>query len=276
MPAETGADQIRDLAADPTSAHAKVVAVDSHYAQPSFLRAFVGLAPQVVTLARLASNRVLSGPPPPPTGKPGRPGVHGAKLALRAPGPPERQETVRLVGQRVPSGCRLSAWSNQHFKALPALVGLVLRVEFLQADGTRRYKRPLWLFWSGPSDVGLADLAQMDLLRFVIEHFFRFLKQRLGLLAPHHHANAITSFQPGIGRSKPLLECSESPRPGLYHHRQPRGCRLRALNSSQYTAEARRQSSRPHRYRIQVSGGVTMRAKQGGVWPQGKTKSALL
>ena len=180
-PSAIGADQVRGLAADPTSTRAKVVAVDSHYAQPTFLRAFVGLAPQVVALARLASNRVVFGPPPPPTGKPGRPRVHGAKLALRAPGPPERQETVRLRGQEV----RLSAWSQQHFKALPALVGLVLRVEFLKADGTRRDKRPLWLFWSGPSDVGLADLAQMDLLRFVIEHFFRFLKQRLGLLAAH-------------------------------------------------------------------------------------------
>jgi hypothetical protein len=185
-PAAIGAEQVRNLAADPTPTRAKVVAVDSHYAQPSFLRAFVSLAPQVVAVARLASNRVVFGPPPPPTGQPGRPRVHGAKLALRAPGPPERQETVRLLGKPV----RVSAWPQQHFKALPALVGLVLRVEFLKADGTRRYQRPLWLFWSGPSDVGLADLAQMDLLRFVIEHGVpahgsRFLKQRLGLLAAH-------------------------------------------------------------------------------------------
>jgi hypothetical protein len=96
-------------------------------------------------------------------------------------GNPERQETVRLLGQEV----RLSAWYNQHFKKLPALVGLVLRVEFLKADGTPRYKRPLWLFWSGPQEIVLANLVTIYLLRFTIEHFFRFIKQRLGLLAAH-------------------------------------------------------------------------------------------
>jgi len=135
----------------------------------------------VVALARLACNRVLYGPPPPPTGKRGRPRVHGAKLALGAPGNPERQEMARVLGQEV----RLSAWYNQHLKKLPSLVGLVLRVEFLKADGTVRYKRPLWLFWSGPQEIGLADVATMYLLRFTIEHFFRFAKQRLGLLAAH-------------------------------------------------------------------------------------------
>ena len=79
----------------------------------------------------------------------------------------------------------MSAWSNQHLKKLPTLIGLVVRVEFLKADGTRRYRRPLWVFWSGPQEMALADLVTMYLLRFTIEHFFRFAKQRLGLLAAH-------------------------------------------------------------------------------------------
>ena len=44
-----------------------------------------------------------------------------------------------------------------------------------------RYKRPLVLFWTGPQDVLLADVCRMYLWRFVIEHFFRFVKQHLGL-----------------------------------------------------------------------------------------------
>lgn len=180
-PGEVGAKQVRRLAADPTPTAAKVVTADSHYACPHFLGAFVGLAPRVVVLVRLASNRVLFGPPPPPTGKRGRPRLHGTKLALRAPGNPERKETVRRSGQEF----RLSGWSNQHLKPLPTLVGLVLRVEFIKADGTPRYKRPLWLFWSGRQDVALADLVTMYLLRFQVEHFFRFAKQRLGLLVAH-------------------------------------------------------------------------------------------
>jgi hypothetical protein len=180
-PGSVGADQIQRLGADPTPTLPEGVVVDSRCPVPPFLRAFVGRAPGLVLLARLATNRVLYGPAPPPSGKRGRPRVHGAKLALRAPGPPYRQETVRLLGQEV----RLSAWAHQHLRAVPALAGLVLRVEFLKADGTPRYKRPLWLFWSGPAEVALADLVTMYLLRFTIEHFFRFLKQRLGLLAAH-------------------------------------------------------------------------------------------
>lgn len=180
-PAEIGAQQVQRLVADPKPDLPKALVVDSHYACPPFLRAFVGLAPRMAVLGRLACNRVVYGQPPPPTGKPGRPRVHGKKLPLRNPGDPERQETVRLLGQ----GVRLSVWYNQHFKKLPALVGLVLRVEFLKPDGSLRYKRPLWLFWSGPQEIVLANLVTMYLLRYTIEHCFRFTKQQLGLLAAH-------------------------------------------------------------------------------------------
>ncbi len=180
-PADVAAAQIQRLGADPTPHLPKVVVGDSHVPVPPVLRAFVGRAPRLVLLARLAANRVLYGPPPPPTGQPGRPRTHGAKLSLRSPGPPERQETVRLLGQDV----RISAWVSYHVRAVPSLVGMIVRAEFLKADGSPRYKRPLWLFWSGPAEVALADLVTMYLLRFAIEHFFRFLKQRLGLLAAH-------------------------------------------------------------------------------------------
>ena len=179
-PGEIGAAQIQRLAADPAP-QPKVVTVDRHFPVPPVLRAFVGWAPRVVLLARLASNRVRYGAPPLPTGKPGRPRKHGAKLSLHQPGPPDRQETVRRVGQEV----RISAWVTYHFRAVPTLVGLVVRAEFLRADGTPRYKRPLGLFWSGPVTISLGDSVTMYLLRYVIEHFFRFLKQRRGLLDAH-------------------------------------------------------------------------------------------
>ena len=176
---EVGAEQVQALAQQ-DSAVSKVMVGDSHYARRTFLQVFLGLS-QVYALVRLACNRVLYGPPSPKSGQRGRPKVHGAKFRLKDPGPPERHCEVKLFGHTV----RLSAWPNLHFKDLPQLVGLVLRVEFLKADGTPRYKRPLWLFWSGPQDIALTDLALMYLLRFGIEHFFRFLKQRLGLLAAH-------------------------------------------------------------------------------------------
>lgn len=54
-------------------------------------------------------------------------------------------------------------------------------IEFLKEDGTPRYQRPIWLFWTGPEDVALQDLCRMYLWRFAIEHLFRFLKQHMGL-----------------------------------------------------------------------------------------------
>jgi hypothetical protein len=179
-PAEVGADQVKVPAQEATPGAPKVVVADSHYAKRTFLGVFVGLA-HVFALVRLACNRVLYGPPPPKTGKRGAPKKHGAKFRLKAPPPPERQTEVTLLGHIV----RLSGWANLHFKELPQLVGPVVRVEFLKADGTPRYQRPLWLFWSGPQDIALTDVALMYLLRFGIEHFFRFLKQHLGLLAAH-------------------------------------------------------------------------------------------
>ncbi len=61
------------------------------------------------------------------------------------------------------------------------LIGTLIQIEFLKADGTPRYKRPMWLFWTGPQNVALSDLCRMYLWRFAIEHLFRFLKQHMGL-----------------------------------------------------------------------------------------------
>lgn len=70
---------------------------------------------------------------------------------------------------------------------------MVLRVEFLKADDTPRYKTPLYLFWTGPLTVPLAELCRMYLWRFAIEHAFCFLKQRLGLNASRSADPAVVS-----------------------------------------------------------------------------------
>ena len=185
-PAASAARQVtRFVATVALATVLSAIVADSGYAKVAFLSAFVGLT-NVCVLVRLASNRVLSGAPAPEerhptTGKRmkrGRPPVHGPKFALKNPPLPEQQIQVTLGG----TTAKLSAWTHLHFKGLPQLEGLVVRVEFLKADGTPKYRRPLWLFWSGPSTVALEVIAQMYLARYGIEHFFRFAKQRLGLL----------------------------------------------------------------------------------------------
>lgn len=174
---EVGAQQVRQLATQATAKNPKVVVADSNYTAPTFLSIFAGLS-NVFGLIRVASNRVLFGLPP--EGSHGN-RKHGAKFSMHAPTAPPSLVTVEILGHSV----RISAWPDLHFEKVAQVSGLLLRVEFLNPDGTPRYKRPWWLFWTGPKHVPLDAVVRMYLLRYTIEHFFRFLKQRLGLLAAH-------------------------------------------------------------------------------------------
>jgi len=176
---EVGSDQVETLATQDSS-RPKVVVADSLYCNAAFLSVFMFLQ-SVYALVRIRSNRVLyEEPPERKPGQRGRPRKHGDKFKLSAPRrEADRIEHCTLLGQQV----RLMAWQDLHFYKLPFLVGMVLSVQFLKADGTPRFKRPLYLFWTGPTSVALADLARIYLWRFAIEHMFRFLKQHMGLTA---------------------------------------------------------------------------------------------
>lgn len=162
------------------SDHPKVVVGDSLYCNAIFLAVFL-LVQQVYALVRMRGNRVLyENPPPKKPHQKGRPRKHGPQFKLRDPQrAPEQDFCFRLGRQLV----HAQVWTGLHFYRLAALVGSVIRIEFLRSDGTPRYRRPLWLFWSGPTTVSAVDLCRMYLWRFAIEHAFRFLKQHLGLNA---------------------------------------------------------------------------------------------
>jgi len=171
-----GAEQVRELAAN--TLRPKVVVADSLYCNAIFLSIFLGMQ-KLFALVRMRSNSNLyEEPPEREPGQKGRTRIHGRKFKPSAPWrEPDRVEENTLLGQRVV----LKGWQYLHFYKLPFLVGLVLSVQFLKPDGTPRFKRPLYLFWTGPANVPLVDLARIYLWRFAIEHMFRFLKQHLGL-----------------------------------------------------------------------------------------------
>ena len=160
--------------------HLKVVVADSLYANKVFLAVFL-VVQHIFALVRLRSTTNLCAEPQPKAaGSRGAPRKHGPTFKLKAPArEPDQTETFFLGLQKI----RLSAWHKLHFRKLPKLVGLALRVEFLKADGSLRYQRPMWLFWTGPETVALQALCRMYLWRFAIEHAFRFMKQHLGLNA---------------------------------------------------------------------------------------------
>jgi hypothetical protein len=170
------AQQVKALAV--RNLRPKVITADSRYRDQHFLGVFAGLE-NTHALVRLQNNQKLSQAPlPKPKGSRGAPRKHGADFQLTAiPREPDAKEEFCLGKQNV----RTRVWHKLHFKRLAKVSGSVVCVEFLKEDGTPRYKRPLWLFWTGPAEVRPQELCRMYLWRFAIEHLFRFLKQHLGL-----------------------------------------------------------------------------------------------
>jgi hypothetical protein len=157
---------------------AKVIVADSRYEDHQFLGIFEHLQ-HTFGLVRLHSNRVLyEKPKQKPKGSRGAPRKHGQPFRLNSAHRSADQNEIFQLGEQT---IRVQAWQKLHFKKLATLIGTLVQVAFLKADGTPRYKRPRWLFWIGPPSVALSDLCRMDLGRFAIEHMFRFLKQHMGL-----------------------------------------------------------------------------------------------
>ena len=175
--------QVQELAV--RNPHPKVITADSRYRDRHFLGVFADLK-NSYALVRLQNNQKLSQEPvPKPKGSKGAPRKHGADFQLTdISRPPDASQEFYLGKQNV----RVRVWHKLHFKRLAKVVGSIVCVEFLKEDGTPRYKRPLWLFWTGPEDVAPQDLCRMYLWRFAIEHLFRFLKQHMGLNS-HRSAN---------------------------------------------------------------------------------------
>lgn len=180
---KVAAQQVQELAV--RNPHPKVITADSRYRDQHFLGVFAGLE-NTFALVRLQNNQKLSQEPVPRlAGSRGAPRKHGADFQLTAiECEPDGFEEFSLGKQKV----RVRVWHKLHFKRLAQVKGSVVCVEFLKEDGTPRYKRPLWLFWTGPEEVRPQDLCRMYLWRFAIEHLFRFLKQHMGLNS-HRSAN---------------------------------------------------------------------------------------
>jgi hypothetical protein len=173
---KVAAHQIKGLAV--RNPRPKVITADSRYRDQHFLGIFADVK-NTYALVRLQNNQKLSQEPvPKPKGSRGAPRKHGADFQLTdISREADAREEFYLGEQKV----RVRVWYKLHFKRLAKVVGSVVCVEFLKEDGTPRYKRPLWLFWTGSQEVAPQDLCLMYLWRFAIEHLFRFLKQHLGL-----------------------------------------------------------------------------------------------
>lgn len=157
---------------------------------------------RVGLLVRLRAGRHLYADPDPSTAKvTGRHRVHGACLACDVPAtwwPPDAELTTT---DEQYGTVRVRAWCGLHGKPkhhagkgtlaqrghLPVVRGTLLLVEVGRLPARAQAPKPLWLWWSGTTPPGAADLDRLwraYVRRFDLEHTFRFLKQGLNWTTP--------------------------------------------------------------------------------------------
>jgi hypothetical protein len=70
-------------------------------------------------------------------------------------------------------------WKNLHFRQAATHPLLLIRVKYPNAQGNMRVSKRLWLTWVGEEIPPLEEVWSLYLRRFNIDHWYRFLKQRL-------------------------------------------------------------------------------------------------
>jgi hypothetical protein len=79
---------------------------------------------------------------------------------------------------------RITLWQNLHFRQAATREMLLMRVERLDEQGNLRVSKPLWLAWVGEQMPPVEEVWRLYLRRFTIDHWYRFLKQRLHWTVP--------------------------------------------------------------------------------------------
>ncbi|MBD0388222.1 MAG: transposase [Nostoc sp. C3-bin3] len=134
-------------------------------------------------LMRLRSNLCLWSAPPPYSGR-GRPRVHGNKFKLNDPETwIDSNQSIDVNDSKL-GLLRISLWHDLHFRGAAKYPMSLVLVERLKEDGSARVAKPLWLSWVGEDMPPLSDIWQLYLRRFAVDHWYRFLKQRLHWTLP--------------------------------------------------------------------------------------------
>jgi hypothetical protein len=154
---------------------------DSEYSCASFVLKTADI--KADKLMRLRSNRHLWGTPPPYSGW-GRPRLHGDCFKLNDPTTwREAEQDLTVVHPKLGS-VRVRTWQQMHFRQAAKHPMTLIQVQRLDETGQPRSTRPLWLVWVGDTRPDLEGLWQRYLRRFALEHWYRFLKQRLHWTRP--------------------------------------------------------------------------------------------
>lgn len=147
--------------------------------------------PNVVNIARMRGNRkVYRVPPLGSTKKRGRPLLYGEEILLSDPSQPDLEEITTVITRKghvhhvhlarwndvIAQGTETERTHEHPFD--------MLRLIVTDKNGKRVYKRPLWVMITGVKCREVTSLQAHTSYRrrYDIEHYFRFGKQRLGLV----------------------------------------------------------------------------------------------
>ena len=154
---------------------------DSEYGCAPFVLKTANIAVDI--LVRLRSNLCLWGEPGAYSGK-GCPKKHGDKFKLNEPKTWGEAASVFEVDDPKLKRIRVSLWKNLHFRKAATRPMSMIRVERIDEQDNQQVSKPLWLAWVGEEMPPIEEVWRLYLRRFTIDHWYRFLKQRLHWTVP--------------------------------------------------------------------------------------------
>jgi len=176
-PTVVAIDLLREaLAQRPTDAPRPVGTLDSGYDPVQLARAEL----PIDLLVRLRSNRVFYRAPGPYQGR-GAPRKYGDVFRLADPVTHGAPDASTTLADPQCGRVQIDAWRDLRAKGAADAPVTVVRVQLERLPRRAKPPAPLWLAWIGgdlPADLG--HLWRDYILRFTVEHGFRFLKQALG------------------------------------------------------------------------------------------------
>ncbi|MCJ7557578.1 MAG: transposase [Gammaproteobacteria bacterium] len=194
---QVGAEQLDQLLSDPDLPFHDPLCVevgDTAYSKPAYLHANRH-HPNLVTIARVRSNRTFYRQPPAVVKQKGsgHPRWYGERFSLKEPAtwhtPDEAITTIRTSRRGRHYQVEIQAWHQMRMsgKQKPACLPMhrypftLIRICWYDAEGRPVHRRPLWLIVVGQRrhEVKLLHGCEAYEHRSHMEHFFRFGKQRL-------------------------------------------------------------------------------------------------
>ena len=158
-----------------------LVLLDREYGNAKWVLATSAL--EVECVMRIRSNTCLWTAPPAYSGR-GCPRKHGHKFQLKDPQTWAIPARVLELSESICGRVRVTMWQGLHFYPAPKDPINLILVERLDATGNGRLMPPLWLVWTGEHTLSLEEIWHQYLRRFGIEHWYRFVKQRLHWTMP--------------------------------------------------------------------------------------------